>query len=524
MTATRSRKRTRSRFVDVLQKPKGVIHPRVQKVGPEHFGIVSIDCAKARCKWMLCDFYGNVLIPPTVVALNRNDIHAAIERLREALARHGIKDQLVAIERTGRYHHFIRDAFAAASYEVRLVHPFATSRFRQPNDPGIKTDDVDMAAIHCATANGFALTEPPLAESWMILQLRVRQRRDLVCKSSQLCCQIREHLDACLPGLAASFEDQLWDSPVAWAIIHQFASPQAVQQAGLDGLQGCLRQAGLRYQQRTLHKVLAWAAAAAAPEKAGLIHHAIARALNEDRTRKAQEIQALESELAGRLTHTPYIRLLSVPGINIISTADLAGEMGPIEHYLNARAITGRAGLRPSRRQSDEVDYPNGRLVRCANRRLRAALMWIADNLVVCNQYFRALAGRWKVAGKDPRHTRVKVASRFTRIAYQIVAGNQVCRHPSMQQPSYILEKLLKFHAEHGTPTAQALADLQAAADQLPKSAHASEALPLAELLRKLEHGRKRGPTAIGDIIPIVLARLGARVLQSTTSGEADSR
>jgi transposase len=465
-----------------------------------------------------------VLIPPTVVALNRNDINAAIERLREALARHGIKDQLVAIERTGRYHHFIRDAFAAASYEVRLVHPFATSRFRQPNDPGIKTDDVDMAAIHCATANGFALTEPPLAESWMILQLRVRQRRDLVCKSSQLCCQIREHLDACLPGLAASFEDQLWDSPVAWAIIHQFASPQAVQQAGLDGLQGCLRQAGLRYQQRTLHKVLAWAAAAAAPEKAGLIHHAIARALNEDRTRKAQEIQALESELAGRLTHTPYIRLLSVPGINIISTADLAGEMGPIEHYLNARAITGRAGLRPSRRQSDEVDYPNGRLVRCANRRLRAALMWIADNLVVCNQYFRALAGRWKVAGKDPRHTRVKVASRFTRIAYQIVAGNQVCRHPSMQQPSYILEKLLKFHAEHGTPTAQALADLQAAADQLPKSAHASEALPLAELLRKLEHGRKRGPTAIGDIIPIVLARLGARVLQSTTSGEADSR
>ena len=40
-------------------------------VGPEHFGIVSIDCAKARCiNWMLCDFYGNVLIPPTIVALN----------------------------------------------------------------------------------------------------------------------------------------------------------------------------------------------------------------------------------------------------------------------------------------------------------------------------------------------------------------------------------------------------------------------------------------------------------------------
>ena len=72
MPVTRSRKRSSSRRPEVLQKPRGVIHPRVQKVGPEHFGIVSVDCAKARSKWMLCDFYGNVLIPPTVVEHNRH--------------------------------------------------------------------------------------------------------------------------------------------------------------------------------------------------------------------------------------------------------------------------------------------------------------------------------------------------------------------------------------------------------------------------------------------------------------------
>ena len=41
-----------------IQRPNGVIHPRVQDVGPEHFGILSVDCAKARCKIMLADFYG----------------------------------------------------------------------------------------------------------------------------------------------------------------------------------------------------------------------------------------------------------------------------------------------------------------------------------------------------------------------------------------------------------------------------------------------------------------------------------
>ena len=50
-----------------IHKPNGSVHPRVQKVGPEHFGIVAVDCAKARSKWMLADFYGNVLVPPTEV-------------------------------------------------------------------------------------------------------------------------------------------------------------------------------------------------------------------------------------------------------------------------------------------------------------------------------------------------------------------------------------------------------------------------------------------------------------------------
>src|SRR5437879_9601962 len=111
MATIRSRKRSRSRPQEVLQKPGGVIHPRVQQVGPEHFGIVSVDCAKARSKWMLADFYGKVLIPPTVVAHNRVELDATIAQIRQALTTNGLYDMLVAIERTGRYHHVIRDAF-----------------------------------------------------------------------------------------------------------------------------------------------------------------------------------------------------------------------------------------------------------------------------------------------------------------------------------------------------------------------------------------------------------------------------
>ena len=69
-TKFKSRVRRSRRYLTIA-KPPGSLHPRVQKVGPEHFGIVAVDCAKARSKWMLADFYGRILIPPTVVEHNK---------------------------------------------------------------------------------------------------------------------------------------------------------------------------------------------------------------------------------------------------------------------------------------------------------------------------------------------------------------------------------------------------------------------------------------------------------------------
>ena len=135
---------------------------------------------------------------------------------------------------------------------------------------------------------------------------------------------------------------------------------------------------------------------AAAPDRAAARHRLIALTLEDDRSRKNQDIRALERDIAHRLAKTPYVLLMSFPGINVVSAGDFAGEMGPIENYANPKAITGRAGIFPSRYQSDRVDRANGPLVRRANRALRAVIMGIADNLILCNVYFRNKAALWK--------------------------------------------------------------------------------------------------------------------------------
>jgi transposase len=520
MATSRTRRRpARHRPSDSVAKPRGVLHPRVQQVGPEHFGIVCVDCAKARSKFLLADFYGRVLIPPTTVTHNRPELDAAVVQVRAVFATHALRDGLVAIERTGRYHRLVQRTFAAAGFETRILHPFVTKQYRQPVDPGNKTDDTDLAAIHRATVTGCALLEATRDEAWTSLQLVIRHRRDLVGKGAALNCQIRDHLEAAVPGYASCF-DKLWESQVPWHLLQHYPTAAQLQAAGLTALCQSLRAANIRFQQRTVQAVLDWAAQAAPGDVAAVQHRRIALALYDDRQRKTQEIQALEREIAGRLVQTPYVLLLSFPGINVVSAADFAGEMGPIEHYANPKSITGRAGLRPSRYQSDKVDKANGPLVRHCNRSLRAAILGIADNLILCNHHFQHLVTQWKSQGKDARDNHVRVGLRFCRIAFQMVAGRQVFRHPCIQGRHYILDKLSAFHRDHDTPVAELLRDLQAAIGHVPQREHAAEAKPLHEELQRIQEGRRRGPQLLGDILPIVLARLGVGVVQSEESGE----
>jgi len=114
MATSRTRKRPAARrFYHSVAKPSGLLHPRVQHAGPEHFGIVCFDCAKLRSKFFLADFYGTVL----------------------------------------------------------------TKQYRQPVDPGNKTDDTDLMALYRATVTGCALLEATRDAAWTTLQLLVRQRR-----------------------------------------------------------------------------------------------------------------------------------------------------------------------------------------------------------------------------------------------------------------------------------------------------------------------------------------------------------
>lgn len=520
VTKTKSKVRRAGRFLSTA-KPSGLFQPRVVAAGPEHFGIVAVDCAKARSKWMLADYYGRILVTPTEVEHTRKGFQEAIAKLRQAVDTHGLRDTIVAIERTGAYHRQPQRAFADAGFEIRIVHPLTTRQFRLPADPGNKTDDTDLLAIHRAAANGFALREassdPILGE----LQLLARHRRELVRKNATLRNQIHVELDALLPGLSAAVGN-IFEHEPALAIARQVRSAGEIVALGTDGLAKLLDSAQVNYQRRSLAKVLAWAQAA--PESGNFldVHYQIFLSLDDDRRSRLHAIRALERDMAARLVRTPYVLLLSLPGINVVSASEFAGEMGPIANYADDGAITGRAGLYPSRYQSDKVDRCDGPLVGRANRTLRYVLLLIADNLLTCNTYFRGLGETWRAAGTHRRLMCVRVAKRFCRIAFRLVAGQEVFRHPSCQERHSILDKLIKFHIVHETPMEALKSDLEAATEQIPGREHATEAIPLAAALDRASSRRRSGPCRLGEILPEILVRLEVATVKSPVKGETD--
>lgn len=519
MATKRNSRRSANSGTSLLGKPQGIIQPRVQAAGPERFGIVAVDCAKGRSKWMLCDFYGRVLVPPTIVEHGRAQLQLATVQLREACQRYGLKDHVVAVEMTGAYHRPIQRAFRQAGSETRLVHPFASRHYRLPASPDIKTDDKDLEAIFRAAANGFGLLEPPPDETSQRLQILVRQRHDLVDKRSKLQCQIREGLERCLPGYAALFPDAALWTGVGLSIAQRASTPAAICAAGIPGVTSWLREEKRQFHFRTVEKIVTWSGNAAEPEALAAQVTRVWHAFYDDWLRKTELITQLEREMAEILVKTPYLLLLSHPGINVISASDLAAEMGPIEYYAHARAITGRAGLFPSRYQSDEVDHADGPLARHCNSRLRAAWLRVADNLIKCNAHFRGKSEFWKQRGVDPRDIRCRVANRAVRTVFQMVSGRRLYHHPSRLDREYVLEKLFDFLLDRGTPPHEILRDLKLAADQIPQHEQAAEAAPLAQRYRKCSQSRRASSKPLAAILVAVLARYGISGLEST--GEA---
>jgi len=187
------------------------------------------------------------------------------------------------------------------------------SSIARPTDPGNKTDDIDLAAIHRAAVSGCALMQAPVDPIYRELQLLIRQRRDWVRKTSMLCCQIREYLHSAYPGYAACFATP-WHSDVMITLVRALRVGRghvAGRRVGL--VRGVARTQNSLPALHPRSRAELGAAGAARPIPPRFCSAASPWPSKTIGTEKPWKIQALERDSAAYLAKTPYILLLSFP-------------------------------------------------------------------------------------------------------------------------------------------------------------------------------------------------------------------
>lgn len=442
-----------------------------------------------------------------------------VKQIQDACQAEGIVDSIAAVEMTGVYHRPVQAALRKAGFDTRTVHPFASSHYRKPLHPDLKTDDNDLEAIFHAAINGYGLALLDVDPVYRSLQRLARHRRKLVKQKSRLQIQIRALMHQSMPGYADLFEDdKLFNRSIAMPIAKHFSSADSIRRVGSDGIAKYLQSKKIRFQARTIDRITAWSSIAADPDPLAALLTEQWKQLAELHALMTSQVAQTEREMAAFLVKTPYVLLLSVTGINVVSAGELAGEAGPIEHYASATALNGRAGLYPSRYQSDEVDRSD-RVAKNCNRRLRAACVLVAKNLIKCHSYYRGLAALWKTQKVATVDQQCRIANRSNRMVFQIVSGRQVWRGKGIDR-EYLLFKLREFHRAHHSTLEQTVTDMNEAFAWLPKSAYAEEAKPLEELAKK----KGRGVTSIGDLLLPLLIRLGVGEKSGVESDSSEAR
>lgn len=315
-----------------------------------------------------------------------------------------------------------------------------------------------------------------------------------------------ERLDELMPGYANLFDD-LWAAEAPTTLLEVFATPEAVRLSTTESIKMAVEARGSLMRWETAAMVRDWAAKAPDPEPECLgARRVILLDALEGIRRLSGTIEKYERMMFELLVEDRSVLLVGARGVNVVSVASYAAELGPVGHYLAPKHISGMAGLYPSRSQSAETDYPDGPIVKARNGRLRDALMELARGLMRYNEHFAGWALARRREGWDPLKAQVAIANRFARISYHVLAGGGAYRHPSGEGVEAVMPKLLGFAFAKGFKKDEVLMLMEKAARQFPPVAMPMEIAALEDRkgLRRKMIGRRPSSGLVERLVELV--------------------
>ena len=253
---------------------------------------------------------------------------------------------VVAMEPTGHYGEPLACWLLDRGIPVYSVPPLFTARSKELEDgTRRKTDDKDCLVIGDLCRRGLAKRWRRLKEPFATLRVLVRQREQLVVRRSRVVNRVQRHLDVVFPELRELFR-KLVAKTALW-VIATVPTPGDVLAMGTERLAEELHRVSRGQLGRPRAEALVSAAKSSVGVRDALAAHRLAVGqLLAELEEILEQLAEVERSMAESLEQVPYAsRLLSIPGLQVISVATLLGEAGDLRDYRHARQLLKMLGL-----------------------------------------------------------------------------------------------------------------------------------------------------------------------------------
>jgi transposase len=418
--------------------------------------LVPIDVSKVLQKSMTLNYFGEVIEPAFSFMVNRSGMNLLINKIEESKKRIKAERVFIGIEATGHYYEDIVRLLTEKGYSVHIINPASTHEERKQHLTYTKTDDIDLYLIAEVLVGNKATNNKLSTGHYKTLQNLTRARRSEMNKRSRIKTEIRALHDQIwreYQGVSVLENGKLitrtifsdfWGKASLYILTH-YPHFSHILELGELGLRELSREHNLRLRNTNIEKLLYAAneSISKPPEELTSELFLLKKKLK-DYEWHTQNIQAYEQEIERIFIQTDGLLLLTVPGIGLVTGAEIYCEMGDLAHYSNATQLIKKAGTNPVIKQSGFGDGYYGRISKQGNPNLRRAVYNAGKSLSVHCEALKPFDSRLKEKGKKAGTRFIAMGNKFLKIAFAMLKNKKPFEwnNPGFNYKKEMLKKL----------------------------------------------------------------------------------
>ncbi len=418
--------------------------------------LVPIDVSKVLQKSMILNYFGDVIETPFAFMVSQTGMSLLIQKIEEARQSCHAEKVFVGIEATGHYYEDIVRILTEEGYSVHIVNPATTHEERKQHLTYTKTDDIDLYLIAEALVGNKATNSKLASGVYKQLQNLTRARRSEINKRSRIKMELRGIHDQIwreYQGVSVLVDHKVKTTKIFsdfWGkaslhLLKNYPHASQVLELGEDGLRALSKQHNLKIRKKTIDKLLF----AAKESVSKPIEQLSSELFLLKQKIKAYEwhttnIELYDKEIERIFVQTDGLFLLTVPGIGLITAAEIYCEMGDISLYNNASQLIKKAGTNPVIKQSGPDGGYYGCISKQGNSNLRRAVYTAGRCLSAHNEALKPFYNRLKEKGKKARKIYIAMGNKFIKIAFAMLKNQQPFEwnHSDFNYEKEIMKKL----------------------------------------------------------------------------------